>query len=123
MARKTDKLQHPDRKISDTLLQFAKPLLESLSQNSSEDDFRQTLQLAWMVWNTVVYADVAQEDKMLKMLMATIADETEFRILIASLIDRKRTLFADDHRLIGEFELHYQNGELRLRAEAGDPRT
>ena len=39
------------------------------------------------------------------------------------LIDRKRTQFGDDQRLIGEYTLYRKDGEIRLRAEACAPRS
>lgn len=37
------------------------------------------------------------------------------------MIERKRTHFGDDYRLIGEYKLYRQDGEIRLRAESRNP--
>jgi hypothetical protein len=44
-------------------------------------------------------------------------------VFVNSLIDRKRTLFGDDNRLIGEYKLFLKGREVRLRAEARSPST
>ena len=38
------------------------------------------------------------------------------------MIARKRNLFGDDHRVVGQFKLTRKKGELRLWAEARDPK-
>lgn len=35
--------------------------------------------------------------------------------------DRKRTLFGDDQRLMGEYKVFRKDGIMRLRADARDP--
>lgn len=116
------KLRFPNRKISDTFLQFAEPLLKALGPNLSVAQMEQPLQIAWTVWNAVVYADVAKNKRTLELLRSSMAQALESKVLVEALIERKRTLFADDHRLIGEYELFHKDGEVRLRAEARDPR-
>jgi hypothetical protein len=116
------KLRFPDRKISETFLQFAEPLLEALGPNLSEAQMKRPLNVAWTVWNAVVYADAAKNNHTLELLRSSTDQAPEAEALVEALIERKRTLFADDHRLIGEYEVFHKDGELRLRAEARDPR-
>lgn len=123
MAKTKTKLRFPNRKISATFLQFAEPLLESLGSTLSEAQMEKPLMIAWTVWNAVVYADVAQNNRTLDMIRSSIDQAPETKRLIEALIARKRARFADDHRLIGEYKLFHQKGEVRLRAEARDPRT
>lgn len=117
------KLRFPDRKISDTFLQFAEPLLESMGPNLSEAQMEQPLKIAWTVWNAVVYSEVAQNNRMLELLRTSLDQAPEVKVIVEALIERKRTLFGDDDRLIGEYELFHKDGEVRLRAEARAPRT
>ena len=48
----------PDRKISETFLQFSAPLLHSLRCDASERQIRQALAVAYTAWNAVIFADV-----------------------------------------------------------------
>lgn len=117
------KLRFPDRKISDTFLQFAEPLLVALGPDVTEVQVEQALKIAWTVWNAVVYSDVAKNTQILEELRSSIDQVPEIKVLTESLIERKQTLFHDDQRLIGNYELFHKDGEVRLRAEARDPRT
>ena len=56
-------LKYPERKISDTLLQFAKPLLDGLGPHATEAHMEQPLRVAWTVWNAVVCADVSADNQ------------------------------------------------------------
>ena len=55
----------PDQKISETFLHFAEPLLEAHGPNMTEEQMEQPLMIAWMVWNAVVYADAAENGRMI----------------------------------------------------------
>jgi hypothetical protein len=56
---------HPDRKISETFLHFAAPLVHILSTEAREHRARQALQVAFAVWNAVVFADVLNDHRYL----------------------------------------------------------
>jgi hypothetical protein len=115
-------LKFPDRKISETFLCFAEPLLRGLGPDATDDQMNEALKIAFVVWNSVVYDTVNGESKCVDQLRQSTAHEPDISLFIAQLIDRKHNLFGDDHRLVGEFKLTCKNGELNLRAEARDPR-
>jgi hypothetical protein len=109
----------PDRKISETFLQFAEPLLETMGPQATQGQMEQLLQLTFTVWNAVVYADATANPQFLDYLRKVTGNDP----LIAGLITRKRELFGDDHRLIGEYKLTRKAGQLHLWAEARNPFT
>ena len=119
MAQMKPKTRIPDRKISETFLHFAEPLLGFLGPQATERQMEEPLQLAFTVWNAVVYADAAGNSQLLNCLRQLTGNDP----LIAGMITRKRNLFGDDHRLIGQYKLSRKEGELRLWAEARDPLT
>jgi hypothetical protein len=121
MARPKSKLTFPDRKISETFLQFAAPLLDAFEPVTSEAQMEQPLKIAWTVWNAVVYADIAGNSRILEGVRTSMERDPESKELVESLVDRKRTLFGDDPRLIGEYKLFRKGGEIRVRAEARAP--
>jgi hypothetical protein len=123
MTKRKSKLKFPDQKISDTLLRFAEPILDDLEVDATEAEMEPVLMVAWMAWNAVVYADAVGERDLLEQFQAAMAEEPELKRFADLLIDRKRTLFGDDERVIGEYKLYRKDGEIRLRAEARDPRT
>lgn len=114
-------LPYPDRKISETFLEFAAPMLEAAG--GSKRRFEEALRIAFASWNAVVYAEVRGDNKFLDQLRNLPADLLEVSYLVEGLIERKWTLFGDDHRLIGEYEVTRTKDGFNLRAEARDPRT
>lgn len=122
MPHSDNDLKFPDRKISETFLHFAEPLLDGLGPNATDDQMNESLKIAFVVWNSVVYDTVNGETKLVDQLRQSTSHDPDMSLFIAQLIFRKHNLFGDDHRLVGEFKLTRKNGELNLRAEARDPR-
>ena len=121
MARRRTRIKIPDRKISETFLEFAEPLLIPLGPHATESEMNQVLQIAFVVWNAVVYETVNHDSTYLSMLNTLTAGEPEVVALVNQMIQRKRHQFADDHRLVGNFQLTIKGDELNLRAEARRP--
>lgn len=107
MAKRKSKLTFPDRKISDTLLRFANPILDGLGPDITEAEMERVLMVAWMAWNAVVYADVVGKTDLLDQFYTAMAHEPELKRFAELLVDRKRTLFGDDERVIGEYKLYF----------------
>ncbi len=122
MARNQQPLTFPDRKISETFLHFAEPLLSEIGPNATDEQMDGVLKIAFVVWNSVVYDTVNGETKLVDQLCQTTAHDPDMSLFMARLIFRKQKLFGDDHRLVGEFKLTRKNGEMNLRVEARDPR-
>jgi hypothetical protein len=123
MSRKSQLTHFPDRKISETFLHFAEPLLEALGPDATDDQMEQSLKIAFTVWNAVVYETVNGDRHFLDMARELTSHEPAMVALVDFLIARKHHLFGDDHRLVGEYKFIYKDGERRLRAEARDPRS
>lgn len=121
MAESKRKLDFPDRKISETFLHFAEPLLDAFGPNVTETQMEQPLMIAFTVWNAVVYADAAGNSHFLDGIQCSTAHEPELVTFISQLIVRKRSLFGGDCRLIGEYKVFRKNGKMRVQAEARDP--
>ena len=62
------------------------------------------------------------ETRFLNMLREAMAPRQELAESIEQMIARKRSLFGDDHRAVGQFKLIRKDGELRLWAEARNPK-
>jgi hypothetical protein len=122
VTRKKPRTGFPDRKISETFLHFAEPLLDGLGPHATDDQMEQSLKIAFTVWNAVVYEAVNGETRYIDMVRESTRDDPEVARVIAFLIARKHNRFGHDHRLIGEFKLTYRDGQRRLWAEARDPR-
>jgi hypothetical protein len=119
MARRTARF--PDRKISETFLHFAAPVLHGLASEEPERHAREALQVAYTVWNAVIFADVLNDHHHLDEVRRLITGTPQGTTLVEQLIARKRALFADDERLIGTYEVRRTEDGINVRADARDP--
>ncbi len=119
-------------KISETLLEFAQPIIETLPPNPTLEMRRLALAIAATVWNAIVIEAWDGEGKevglrTLSELKERIAElpepiGTTMGPIIERLAQSKRTRYAGDLRGIGNWELRTKpNGELTVWAEARAP--
>ena len=113
--------EQTSRKISETFLEFAEPLWAPLGPAATEEEWEQALQIAFTVWNSLVFDVAQQSQRGVEQLRELASQEPGVGLLVERLIARKQNLFADDQRLIGKYGLHRRQGELRLWAEARQP--
>jgi hypothetical protein len=111
----------PDRKISETFLDFAAPLMEDLPSEALEHKAREALKVCFTVWNAVIFADVLHIHRFLDEIRGLTAAKAGTALLIEQLIARKRSLFANDERMIGNWVLTRTADGINLHAEACDP--
>ncbi len=121
MSNNSQRADFPDRKLSETFLHFAEPLLEPLGADATEQQMEEVLKIAFTVWNAVVYEAAKGETRFLDMVQKATASVPPVATFVEEMIARKRKLFGDDQRLIGKYEFFRKNGELRFRAEARSP--
>jgi hypothetical protein len=114
MPNESQLTSFPERKISEAFLRFAEPLLASLVPDATEHQMEEVLKLAFVVWNAVVYDTAVGDPQFLASLREAMSSEPPIAEAIEELVVRKRSLFADDHRLVGEYKLIRKDGELRL---------
>lgn len=113
-------------KISETLLEYATPLLERMPPGPSLQQQQAFLQLVITVWNALVVAQWGGVDLLPDVYRRLEAmpqpGRTTMRELVDALVERKRQHFADDLRAVGRWALRVkQNGEASLWAEARGP--
>ena len=115
------KLSFPDRKISESFMEFAEPLVVPLGPDATAAEKEGALMIAFTIWNAVVYADAVGKTQILDEVKRTTGKEPDMAALIGGMIERKRSLFGDDHRLVGEYKFVERNGIEMFRVEAHDP--
>lgn len=123
MAKKTHRTAYQNRKISETFLDFASPLLEEAGEKANKEEVEVALKLASMVWTSVVLETVNGEVEHITTLRQCVAYDTYTVAQIEKLISRKKAMFGDDLRFVSEYEIVEKKGEFRLRAEARAPAT
>src|ERR1700689_2651914 len=114
---------YPNRKISETFLDFAAPMLDDLPSEAPEQRAKKVLEVSFTAWNAVVFADVLNDHRHLDEIRRLTAVKPETALLMEQLIARKRALFADDERLIGTWEVTRTEDGINLRADARDPHS
>ena len=114
---------YPNRKISETFLNFAATVLGDLPSEAPEHRAREALQACFTAWNAVVFADVLNDGQHLDEIRRLTADNPKTAMLMEQLIARKRALFADDERLIGSWEVTRTEDGINLRADVRDPHS
>jgi len=116
------RLSYPDRKISETLLRFAEPMLQDFTGEAGVQQAETVLRVACTVWNAVVFADVLNRDHYLHQVLSLVLERGETAALVEQMVARKRALFGDDERLIGKWEVIRTPDGINVRADARDPR-
>ena len=86
----------PKRRMSDTLIEFARP--ELLRAGGSAREWQFELMMAALVWNSVMVGK--QSQAILKELCEDREPEPDLVALIETLVRRKQTTFAHDKRLV-----------------------
>jgi len=106
------------RKISETLLDFARPLFEDESA-ADEKQMKDSLGLAIIAWNAAVEQEErpAAIGEARRLLARSPSSATALR-RFDELVKRKRERFAHDRRIVGRYEVRKKRGELGVKMEA-----
>jgi hypothetical protein len=101
----------PTRKVSETLLEFAQPLVKDVeSSEDPQDELFITLAFAMSIWNAVVQDTWEPEKGQVERIRATLRrmprdDRERMTRDLALLVERKHRLFADDPRLFDALDV------------------
>ena len=125
MSRTKLKSRSQKKKISETLIQFASPMLEMIGTDAPPDTMRELFMTAVTVWNGVVWEQLGKGshfvDEIRQQLCA--ADMLPMAAIVDDLIERKRTVFSDTRVMISSHEIVYNSDqtEFVVRAEGRVP--
>jgi hypothetical protein len=108
------------RKISAILIDFAKPILDLVDENTTEDDISAGFIVAITVWNSMVFDEWFSGERCLDKVRSRILQTNDPRMtyLLEILAKRKRRYFSKDLRAVSHYSFSYKNGNLHLHAEA-----
>jgi len=107
------------KKMSDTLIEFARPLVDRLPVDPPVDDLKLVLTFASFVWNCVLNGANARElvlpnaQTALDVLGLSLS---EGEVVVDDLIRRKGEMFAGDDRIVMGIKVYRRDGELRILA-------
>ncbi len=108
----------PNKKISETLLEFAAPLIDSLGENPNKADLESVLRLASGIWNACVMDQWYGTTDHVEAMRDQVRHDPGYSALVEDLIERKQKVYGDDSRGITNEHVLEKNGELVVRAEA-----
>ena len=116
----------PQRKISETIIDFGAPLIFDLDPNQPIEIVRSVFTIVIMVWNAHVMAmPVWGKPQLLEHLRALLRTPGTAPQLIDSyteLAARREQHFAQDPRTVGEWNVQFDHaGRVRLHCEAHVP--
>ncbi len=119
-SRATDVLK--GKKASEVFLDYAMPILESIS-NKKEFDLNKisiSLRVPWMIWNACVYDQSGKKGhSMLAEIKNQVGVDQNFKNMVRFLEERKKKEFSQYNYLMGDYELiPKENGEFNLRMES-----
>lgn len=117
-------------KMSDALVAFAQPLLDAIPSGAPVEAYEGELLLGAMVWNFLVTLDreydrdgaavQVQEEEMCKILdalaLGTDMSDDDAIDLLETLAARKRDLFPDERRLIGDVRAEFRGDRVHVVA-------
>jgi len=81
------------------------------------------LEVAYTAWNAVIFADVLNNNRYIDEARRLTANTAGPAVLMEQMIARKRELFADDTRLIGNWKVTRTEDGINLHADARDPHS
>jgi hypothetical protein len=106
----------PQKKISQTLLDYLEPILNEFGDDISRQELENLLMVGTTVWNACVVDAWHGSDTYVPELRKQFANMPHPE-LTEYLIERKSTEFVDDLRGITNPEVLEKNGEFVIRAE------
>jgi hypothetical protein len=106
--------QAGEDRVSDILLEFSKPILEQAGNNHTAA--RGAMNVAVLIWNGLVEGGKALEASREKLLALPGATAEQVEELVATMRERKATLFPEAKHLVMDFSVSFdKRGGLQLR--------
>jgi len=107
------------QKMSEVLIDFAKPLLDAIDQLDRKA-LKAAFQMAITVWNYSIVIDRNNPSesfadrlnrKTLKAMVARAFSGDIGEGVLNALMERKQSLYPDNNRLIGDFDIKWEDGQ------------
>lgn len=112
---------YPVRKISETILDFGQPLISELGDDYGTQELEHCMRIVISAWNAVTLDDVQSTNTWTTSLFQHAeGGPVEVVSILKSLVHRKKTLFREDLRGVGEHWIKLKRGEIVFGCEARD---
>jgi hypothetical protein len=105
-------------KMSEVILDFAEPLLNTIDDD--DELFEEVIRFAVICWNASFLPEKEQKQILCSMVDGMAKSDVLLRLSVRDdirmLLERKKAFFADDKRMLIEFEVIKEKGSRRLLA-------
>ena len=109
----------PNTKISATIMEFGKGVLNALPADYSQVEMEDAMLTIITVWNAMVLDPWHNTDKNEKMVLDALSQAPkEGQLQVKRLIKRKKTKFSDDIRAVGDHWIREEQGDFIFGCEA-----
>ncbi len=109
----------PTVKMSHTILEFGKGLINELTDDHTKVELESALSLIITAWNAVVIDSNNKNNEFEHNLLQALENEPkEFQLIVKRLIKRKKIKFNHDPRLVGENWVKESNGGFTFVCES-----
>jgi hypothetical protein len=104
-------------------VEFAEPLLGTGGRVPSKERLETVLKVAFSIWNSAVLDAIHGNSHNTNELRLCLEGTVLPAALIEQMLSRKRTMFGNDLRMVGNYGIVKKDGEWRLWVEARNPFT
>lgn len=115
------KAPFPTRKISETLIDFAQPILALVDNTTPPETLRTGLEIAVTLWNAYTLDRVNGNQRFREMIEEQLGDRFHSDPIFRILMERRELHFTDDLRLIADVSVSFDPDGYRIKAAAKDP--
>ncbi len=101
----------PTRKISETIMEYGAPILQTLPENPTKEQFEMAFRIIVSAWNAVVLDEWLKTKKFEKEFLHAIRLTTEkYSSIPNSLLKRKKQYYSTDPRAVGDYWIIENDG-------------
>ena len=100
-------------KISDRLLEYAKPFLDIVGPGNIQK-CEKAIQISILFWNCAIFQDDTKSRKEILEMLKPVMPDAESKSVANYMIDRKQQMYPDDKRIIVNYKLSETAGGYRL---------
>jgi len=112
---------HSVSKISETIINFGQPLISQLGDDYGKQELEHCMRIIISAWNAVTLDEVQSTTTWTESLFDHAKGGPDEVVgILRSLVHRKKTMFKDDLRGVGEHWVKMKRGEIVFGCEARD---
>jgi len=109
-------------KMSDILLEYGEPLLETIVSNNKAE-YEKAIMMLMMIWNCAIIQEEPKGWNEAKRMLKPLMFNAESKSVVRYMLERKQEMFPDNKRMIMNYELHETTDGFHLSVASTIPDT